>query len=111
MPDPPSEQERLLHEVAHLPPQPWCVHCQIGRGADRAHGAKLPTELRAEKPRVEFDYMYLNADGQNCDPAESVSTTLVGVDCDSGTPFCVVTPSKEANNEYLTAALARRYLM
>jgi len=106
VPDLPREQERLLHEVAHLPPQPWCVHCQIGRGTDPAHGVKLPTELRAEKPRVEFDYMYLNADGQKCDPQEAVSTTLVGVGCTSGTPFCVVTPSKEANYEYLTAALA-----
>lgn len=37
VPSPPSEVERLLHELTHLPYAPWCEACVRGRGRDLPH--------------------------------------------------------------------------
>ena len=36
-PEEPSADERALHEVAHLPYQPWCVWCVMEKGRAKPH--------------------------------------------------------------------------
>ena len=35
--EPPTQKERLKHEVLHVPFETWCVHCVRGRAADDPH--------------------------------------------------------------------------
>ena len=39
----PSKQERLLHEITHIPHRTWCRHCMRGRCKDVYH-ARLNAE-------------------------------------------------------------------
>ena len=36
----PTDEERRIHEATHLPPQPWCEWCVLGRGAATQHAKK-----------------------------------------------------------------------
>lgn len=77
----------------------------MGRRIDRAHGHKWPTEVAAEKSKLEFDYTYYNAEGESCEKSDAVAATLVGVDCDSGCPLVLPTMLKDADYEYLIAGV------
>ena len=33
----PTDDERRRHEVIHMPPAPWCRHCQAGLVTEKRH--------------------------------------------------------------------------
>ena len=54
----PSRIERERHEVTHLPPRSWCVHCRRGRSIASAHHA-ANSDRAHSVPIVSIDYAYL----------------------------------------------------
>ena len=50
----PSESERKLHELTHLPYRDWCQHCVAGKGKENHHKT-----LKSKTPTVQLDYSYL----------------------------------------------------
>ena len=34
---PPTDLERTMHELTHIPTKVWCEFCQRGKGNDRGH--------------------------------------------------------------------------
>ena len=56
----PTSQERLVHEVTHIPMRTWCKHCMKGRSRDSRH-VRLPDAQ--EVPRVGMDYMRVSETG------------------------------------------------
>ena len=53
-PNPPSKQERMEHEVTHLPYRTWCAHCVRGRGRDDPHHDG-PAAADKEVPIISMD--------------------------------------------------------
>ena len=54
----PTLEERLAHEVSHLPYRAWCRSCVAGRGRDVAHSRTVDRSEDAV-PVVSFDYGYM----------------------------------------------------
>ena len=59
----PSQAERDLHMITHLPAARWCEHCMRGKGRADGHRLVLPAERDKAPPRSEFDYMFMKSDG------------------------------------------------
>ena len=57
-PNPPSKQERLEHEISHLPYRTWCPHCVRGKAKCHYHKMREDEEDR-NVPVVAFDYAFL----------------------------------------------------
>ena len=55
----PSEVERHLHIVNHLPPAPWCELCVMGRGKDDPHLRSDLREKGEQPPVIAFDYAFV----------------------------------------------------
>ena len=51
----PTEWERLVHDLTHIPYRPWCRHCVAGRGKSRYHRRHLE-DRRGEVPVISMDY-------------------------------------------------------
>ena len=83
-PSAPTETQRAEHEKHHCPPEPWCEFCQLGKAKDRPHRARTAEDVQRPRPELQFDWTYLQS-SQPGDCEESLSTTLHGVDNDSGT--------------------------
>ena len=56
----PTERQRELHRMLHLPFRDWCAECVQGRGKDRYH---LRIEDEDGVPRIGMDYMFLSEKG------------------------------------------------
>ena len=56
----PTNTEKEVHELTHLPPQPWCEQCVRGRGTENPH--KRVTFERAEStlPVIAFDFCFIS---------------------------------------------------
>ena len=70
-PSPPSRQERLEHELTHLPFRSWCELCVKGKcKADqhRATGQLAESEI----PVVSVDYAFMSDRGKPTDSGEEV---------------------------------------
>jgi hypothetical protein len=50
----PSEAERKLHELTHLPYRDWRQHCVAGKGKESPHKT-----LKSKTPTIQLDYSYL----------------------------------------------------
>ena len=63
LPDPgqPTPQERVHHELAHLPFRPWCADCVAGRAPDDPH-RRQPTEAKPGVPEVSVGYGFIAAE-------------------------------------------------
>ncbi|CAE7253745.1 RE1 [Symbiodinium sp. CCMP2456] len=62
LPRPPSEAERLIHEITHLPYASWCPHCISMRAMpDRSEAAQQPPR---DVPTVSFDFFYTGYDAE-----------------------------------------------
>ena len=99
VPDQPTEAEVARHNLTHIPSEPWCVHCQKGKGKDTGH-------RRQEKDRavLQMDYSYLKADGADAveDPAEVV---LTATDVQSGMTCAMSLPTKNFEIGYVIKTL------
>ena len=104
-PGEPSQAERELHSLTHIPAQPWCLFCLRGKSRALPHKA-VHWEHRAEKPPIiMFDFMFMKSDcsliGKLEVRTDLWATTLVGVDEQTGMSFAVVVDSKGSNNTYM----------
>ncbi|CAE7775394.1 unnamed protein product, partial [Symbiodinium sp. CCMP2592] len=61
LPEPPSEEARLLHEITHLPYASWCPHCIAMKSVPDQHRA-VPEGNAREHPTVSFDLSYTGYD-------------------------------------------------
>ena len=52
----PSQEEREMHDITHLPFRPWCEFCVRGRGKNRCH-KRLVAE--GEQAKMSLDYGFL----------------------------------------------------
>ena len=54
-----------MHEITHLPYQPWCSTCVASRGRDDQHRKRVPGPERdptgAEAAKVYFDFGFFRA--------------------------------------------------
>ena len=57
MPQPPSEEARLLREITHLPFANWCSHCVAMKSVPDQHRL-VPEGDAREHPTVSFDLFY-----------------------------------------------------
>ena len=73
VPEVPSQEERLLHEVTHLPYKAWCPHCTMMKAVPDQHRS-LPEGVR-EYPTISFDMSYTGYECTN-EPAESEKDKL-----------------------------------
>ena len=73
VPEVPSKEERLLHEVTHLPYKSWCPHCTMMKEVPDQHRS-LPEGVR-EHPTISFDMSYTGYDCTN-EPADSQKDKL-----------------------------------
>ena len=76
VPKAPSAEERVLHELTHIPARPWCEQCIRGKAAMTPHRAKLPQEREKGIPVIAIDFMYLKADCTSCDDMGTLGRQL-----------------------------------
>ena len=92
--EPPSEEEQLLHQLAHVPYKDWCPACV-------AHRARQDRQLRddgvkaGEVPRVSSDFAYTRAVGAggNVNNTEQV-IALILVDSQTNFTGCIPIQAK-----------------
>ena len=65
-PDPgqPTKDERMQHDLTHLPFRPWCRHCVEGRAPDEPHRAQ-PPQVESEVPKISVDYGFVAHEGES----------------------------------------------
>ena len=87
-PKEPTADERVLHEVTHLPYQKWCMACVCGRGLAAQHRSKQHED--AAVPVVQCDYGFI--EGRTYFAAVCTKTGLMMarfVDSKTATDFAV----------------------
>eukprot|EP00971_Amphidinium_carterae_P059658 1180149-Amphidinium_carterae.1 len=63
----PTKEERHMHNLTHLPYQPWCSQCVMARGRESPHFAKGDTEIEEAEniqmhlPVVQADYWFVKS--------------------------------------------------
>ena len=99
----PSKQERLEHELTHVPFRSWCPHCVGGKAVAMGHyGRRSEVEDERRIPVIGLDYAFLQK-SDNQDDGEKVEigevTTLVMKDQRSRCVFPVPVPQKGVDPE------------
>ena len=105
----PTITEKEVHELTHLPPQPWCEQCVRGRGTENPH--KRVTFERAESilPVIAFDFCFIKTSGiVPRVTADERATCLVLLDVDTGYMKAVPAAGKTVT-DYLIEG-GRRFL-
>ena len=67
-PKQPSKQERELHNMTHIPFQPWCVVCQEAKGRASQHRKQRAS---TKTSKIQLDYAYIRQ------PQEKEPTTIL----------------------------------
>ena len=85
----PSERERRLHEITHLPFRQWCPFCVAGKSrADCKRSVEVSDIPQREHPAIQLDIMF----------APGGSSVLVLVDTWTGYAFAVSMRTKSAKS-------------
>ena len=92
----PTETERQLHNLTHLPYRNWCKHCVSGKSPDSAHKA---TDHHTTLNLIQFDYKYFT---EQVKGKKLQRTALTMVGCKTGIPLCITVPRK-GNCEHTVA--------
>ena len=78
----PSKREIEEHELTHLPPRSWCVHCQAGRGKENHHRGRSDEEKEeideGAITTISMDYFYLNNKSDR-----TIEVDSLGEDCNN----------------------------
>jgi hypothetical protein len=98
-PQAPSEVERLMHELTHLPYQPWCEACVRGRGRDLPHlGLKLKGEGALEgarlRPTICMDWFEVASSTESGQKSAGITQALLIIDAETGFVAAVPSPGK-----------------
>ncbi len=81
MPRPPSEQEKITHELTHIAAKLGCQQRIRGEAVMSPHWAALPQDKDKGPPDVAIDFMHLKTDCTVSDDQENTwATTLVIAD-------------------------------
>ena len=67
-PKQPSKQERELHNMTHIPFQPWCVVCQEAKGRASQHKKQKASTTTS---KIQLDYAYIRQ------PQDKEPTTIL----------------------------------
>ena len=97
----PSEEERALHALTHIPMKTWCEFCQRGKANDLPHRSVQPADRAAELPGLALDFGFANTRGEICDKqtADLFGTILFVVDTTTGYPLAIHTPQKGGSSQ------------
>ena len=96
-PGEPSESERRLHELTHLPYRDWCEHCVKAKGR-QSHSVKK----NDRQPVIQIDFSFLAT--ENDLPKRTI---LNATDVQTGYAMAVVLPAKGSVEKYAVAELRR----
>eukprot|EP00439_Symbiodinium_sp_Y106_P044119 s5111_g5.t1 len=86
VPGEPSEIERRVHELTHLPYRDWCEHCVRSKGRE-SHAVKKKKNDRQPVIQIDFSFMATENDLPK-------RTVLNATDVQTGYSMAVVLPSK-----------------
>ena len=56
-PEEPSADERAHHEVTHLPSQPWCASCVMGKGRAKPHLQRPGESVKVSEFETDFRHL------------------------------------------------------
>eukprot|EP00439_Symbiodinium_sp_Y106_P076106 s1708_g15.t1 len=96
VPGEPSENERRLHELTHLPD--WCEHCVKSKGR-QSHAVKKKSD---RQPVIQIDFSFMAT--ENDLPKRTI---LNATDVQTGYSMAVVLPSKGSVEKYAVAELRK----
>ena len=97
IPGEPSESERRLHELTHLPYRDWCEHCVKSKGR-QSHAVKK----NDRQPVTQIDFSFLST--ENDLPERTI---LNATDVQTGYAMAIVLPAKGSIEKYAVAELRR----
>ena len=97
IPGEPSESERRLHELTHLPYRDWSVHCVKSKGR-QSHAVKK----NDRQPVIQIDFSFLST--ENDLPKRTI---LNATDVQTGYAMAIVLPAKGSIEKYAVAELPR----
>ena len=97
IPGEPSESERRLHELTHLPYRDWCEHCVKSKGR-QSHAVKKTDR----QPVIQIDFSFLST--ENDLPKRTI---LNATDVQTGYAMAIVLPAKGSIEKYAVAELRR----
>ena len=104
----PTDEERIRHELTHLPFAPWCEECQRAKGRDMPHHGILHRGETRGIPLIVMDYCDAGTDSAGNPLQKAESTCLVVVDNDTGYPCAITTPTKDMSSmSYLIAVCVK----
>ena len=95
----PSQREKELHEISHVPYRSWCQHCVAGKAADMPHKKQIVHEEHI--PVIEFDYNFV---GDRSLDDQKV-TMLVAIDSVHSSLTAPIVRKKGSGDEYVMQAL------
>ena len=108
-PEPPSQVERELHELTHLPYAPWCESCVRGRGKDVPHRRVEPPERRL-LPMVCLDWFVATSSDEEGRKSEGTTDVLLMTDAETGYIAAIPAKSKGAESHPHLVDMAEKFL-
>ena len=108
-PEPPSQVERELHELTHLPYTPWCESCVRGRGKDLPHRKVEPPE-KILLPMVCLDWFVAASSDEAGRKSEGTTDVLLMIDAETGYVAAIPAKSKGAENHPHLVDMAEKIL-
>ena len=96
-PQQPSKQERELHNMTHIPFQPWCVVCQEAKGRASQHKKQ---KASTKTSKIQLDYAYIRQP-QDKEP----KTILTWVESLTGLAGSLMTTKKGLTQPQLDAVI------
>ena len=95
----PTPKQVEEHNLAHMPYQPWCKWCVMGKCPGRRHlqrSRRPQEEVEDGVPKIVMDYMFMSSRDQ-----DKMSPILVIKDMKSKRIFAHAVPSKGAANQWV----------
>ena len=99
-PQQPTEQERLEHELTHLPYRNWCPVCVQSKGRQNNHPKQTTKE-----PVIQVDVTYYKSLGE-----KQAIPILTAIDVETGMCMAAQIEDRTNNMEYLSTCL-QQFLM
>ena len=99
-PPQPTEQERMEHELTHLPYRSWCPVCVRSKGRADNH-----PKQHSKSPVIQVDITYYKAMGET-----KVTPILTAVDVETGMCMAVQVEDRTQQMQYLATCL-QQFLM
>ena len=94
-PQQPTRQERLEHELTHLPYRSWCPICVKSKGRTDNHPKQA-----SKQPVIQVGFTYMKAFGD-----KQILPVLTAIDVESGKAMAVLVQDKNQQQQYLIRCL------